>query len=237
MTDRLYERDAYLREVTARVVTVGEAGIELDRTVFYARGGGQPGDSGLLVTSDGVAIPIVDTVKGEGNFILHVPAAGSDLSGLHPGDRVTARIDWDRRHLHMRMHTCLHLLCAVVAAPVTGGNLTAEKGRLDFDLPEAGVDREALTRALNELIAADTPTALEWITDEALAAQPELVRTLSVQPPTGTGTVRLLRIPGVDLQPCGGTHVARTGEIGAVRVTRIEKKSRLNRRISVEFAD
>jgi len=236
MTERLYERDAYLKEVEARVVAAGEAGIELDRTVFYARGGGQPGDSGVLVMTDGSEIPIVDTVKGEGTAILHLPAGEADTAALVPGEVVTARIDWDRRHRHMRMHTALHLLCAVVDAPVTGGNLTADKGRLDFDLPEAGIDRDALSDALNRLVAADTATALEWITDDALAAQPELVKTMSVKPPTGTGAVRLLRIPGVDLQPCGGTHVARTGEIGAVRVTKIEKKSRLNRRISIELA-
>jgi misacylated tRNA(Ala) deacylase len=237
MTERLYERDAYLRETPARVIVVNETGIELDRTVFYARGGGQPGDSGVLVTAEGVEIPVVDTVKGEGSAILHLPAGGAaTVTTLKAGDPVTARIDWDRRHRHMRMHTALHLLCAVVDAPVTGGNLTADKGRLDFDLPEAGIDKEALTAALNRLIAADTRTALEWITDDELAAQPELVKTMSVQPPTGSGSVRLLRIPGVDLQPCGGTHVARTGEIGPVRVTKIEKKSRLNRRISIEFA-
>lgn len=236
MTERLYEQDAYLKETAARVVAITERGIELDRTVFYARGGGQPGDSGVLITSDGREVPIVDTVKGDGTAIVHLPAGDTALTALNAGDVVTARIDWDRRHRHMRMHTALHLLCAVVGAPVTGGNLTADKGRLDFDLPEAGIDKEALTRALNDLIAADTRTALEWITDEALAAQPELVKTMSVQPPTGTGSVRLLRIPGVDLQPCGGTHVARTGEIGSVRVTRIEKKSRLNRRISIELA-
>jgi len=235
MTERLYERDAYLRETDACVTAVSGHGIELDRTVFYARGGGQPGDSGRLLTEAGLEIPSADTVKGEGAAVLHLPAPGASLGGLKAGDRVTAGIDWDRRHRHMRMHTALHLLCAVVGAPVTGGNLTADKGRLDFDLPEAGIDRDALTRALNELIAADTETALEWISDATLAAQPELVKTLSVQPPTGTGTVRLLRIPGVDLQPCGGTHVARTGEIGAVRVTKIEKKSRLNRRISIEL--
>ncbi len=236
MTERLYERDAYIREIEARVVGVGEAGIELDRTVFYARGGGQPGDSGVLITADGAQIPIVDTVKGEGAAIMHLPAESAGASALKVGDAVTGRIDWGRRHRHMRMHTCLHLLCAVVDAPVTGGNLTAEKGRLDFDLPEAGIDKDSLTDALNRLIAADSETALEWITDDELAAQPDLVKTMSVQPPTGTGSVRLLRIPGVDLQPCGGTHVAHTGEIGPVRVTKIEKKSRLNRRISVEFA-
>lgn len=233
MTERIYEQDSYLREVTATVVAAGEAGVELDRTVFYARGGGQPGDSGVLVLESGEELPVLDTVKGDGQSILHMLEAGT----AHPevGVQLTARIDWTRRHKHMRMHTCLHLLCALVDAPVTGGNLNDEKGRLDFDLPEATVDKTALSEALNALITADTPTSLEWITDEALAAQPELVKTMSVQPPTGAGSVRLLRIPGVDLQPCGGTHVAATGEIGPVRVSKIEKKSRLNRRISVVF--
>jgi misacylated tRNA(Ala) deacylase len=158
-------------------------------------------------------------------------AGGSALEGA----TVTARLDWERRHQHMRMHTCLHLLCAVVAAPVTGGNLTSEKGRLDFDLPDATVDKEQLTEELNRLIAADVPTALSWISDEQLAQQPELVKTMSVSPPTGAGQVRLLQIEGIDLQPCGGTHVARTSEIGPVRIAKIEKKSRLNRRIAVVF--
>jgi misacylated tRNA(Ala) deacylase len=236
MTDRLYERDAYLRETDARVVAVHDGGVELDRTVFYARGGGQPGDSGVLITGDGLELAVRDTIKGDGSAILHV-LADSAAGGVRPGDVLRARIDWDRRHLHMRMHTCLHLLCALVDAPVTGGNLNDAKGRLDFDLPEATVDKVALAQALNELIEADTTTALEWITDEELAAQPELVKTMSVQPPTGAGSVRLLRIPGVDLQPCGGTHVAHTGEIGRVRVAKIEKKSRLNRRINVVFED
>lgn len=233
MTERLYETDAYLKEIDATVVAAHDQGIELDRTVFYARGGGQPGDSGVLVTANGVEVGIVDTVKGDGSAILHVPAEAS--ADLTAGTGVRARIDWGRRHRHMRMHTCLHLLCALVDAPVTGGNLNDVKGRLDFDLPESTVDKESLTAQLNELIEADTPTALEWISDAELAAQPELVKTMSVQPPTGAGSVRLLRIPGVDLQPCGGTHVARTGEIGRVRVAKIEKKSRLNRRINVVF--
>ena len=235
MTERLYERDAYLRESASRVVSVEPAGIVLDRTVFYARGGGQPGDSGALVTGDGTRVEIADTVKGEGDAIVHVPADPEAASSLAPGAEVQAVIDWDRRHRHMRMHTCLHLLCSLVDAPVTGGNLTAEKGRLDFDLPESTVDRETLTEALNGLIEADTPTSLEWISDDELAAQPELVKTMSVQPPTGAGSVRLLRIGEVALQPCGGTHVARTGEIGRVRVGKIEKKSRLNRRINIVF--
>jgi misacylated tRNA(Ala) deacylase len=235
MTVRLYEQDAYLSTCTATVVAVSDGGIELDQTVFYALGGGQPGDTGRLIAQDGARIDIVDTRKGEGAAILHVPAQPDHP--LRAGAKIQAEIDWDRRHRHMRMHTCLHLLCALVDAPVTGGNLGADRGRLDFDLPEATVDKEQLTRRLNELIAADTATALEWISDAELDAQPELVKTMSVTPPRGSGRVRLLSIPGVDLQPCGGTHVARTGEIGRVRVSKIEKKSRLNRRIAVVFDD
>jgi misacylated tRNA(Ala) deacylase len=233
MTERLYEQDGYLQETDAEVVAVREDGIVLDRTVFYARGGGQPGDSGVLKLPSGESIEVMDTVKGEGDEILHLVSAESSLP--QPGDRVQAQIDWQKRHLHMRMHTCLHLLCALVDAPVTGGNLNDQKGRLDFDLPESTVDKELLTAALNELIQSGIDTSLEWITDEELAAKPELVKTMSVQPPTGAGSVRLLRIGGVDLQPCGGTHVANTREIGPVRVSKIEKKSRLNRRINVVF--
>lgn len=238
MTERLYEHDAYQQKCEAEVVTVTADGVVLDQTVCYARGGGQPGDSGTLTLSDGRCLDVIDTMKGDGEAIVHVidpqalAAAAEDLIG----QRVQVCVDWARRHQHMRMHTCLHLLCALVDAPVTGGNLTAEKGRLDFDLPEASVDKVQLTDALNELIASDVGTSLDWITDAELAAQPELVKTMSVQPPTGAGRVRLLNIPGIDLQPCGGTHVARLSEIGPVRVTKIEKKSRLNRRISVAFA-
>lgn len=233
MTERVYEQDAYLRQIDAEVVAVREDAVVLDRTVFYARGGGQPGDSGVLVLPSGESLAVRDTVKGEGDEILHLVGTMSILPA--PGDCVQAQIDWERRHLHMRMHTCLHLLCALVDAPVTGGNLNDQKGRLDFDLPESTVDKTSLTAALNEFIQSGIDTSLEWITDDELAAKPELVKTMSVQPPTGTGSIRLLRVGEVDLQPCGGTHVANTREIGAVRVSKIEKKSRLNRRISVVF--
>jgi len=238
MTERLYEQEAYLRECESTVTRVVDDGLVLDRTVFYALGGGQPGDRGELLLPNGSALEVLDTRKGEGADIVHLidPRALADAGGQTlAGAGLTARIDWARRHLHMRMHTCLHLLCAVVAAPVTGGNLTDQKGRLDFDLPEAGIDKQQLTGELNRLIAADIPTSLEWISEAELAAQPELVKTMSVAPPTGAGQIRLLNIADVDLQPCGGTHVQRTGEIGRVRVAKIEKKSRLNRRISVVF--
>ncbi len=238
MTERLYEQDAYLKGCTATITEVVDAGVVLDRTVFYAMGGGQPGDRGTLTLEDGTELPVIDTRKGESGAVEHqvdaealASAGGRELIG----QTVTAAIDWERRYLHMRMHTCLHLLGAVVKAPVTGGNLTTEKGRLDFDLPEASVDKVTLTQALNSLIDQDVSTALRWITDAELDAQPELVRTMSVKPPSGAGRVRLLDIDGIDLQACGGTHVARTGEIGRVRVAKIEKKSRLNRRIAVVF--
>lgn len=235
MTERLYEQDAYLDHCDAVVTRVGGDGVALDRTVFYAVGGGQPGDTGRLSWGDGKGAAVVDTRKGEGDEIVHVLEPGAEVPP--EGASVRAVIDWPRRHRHMRMHTCLHLLCALVDAPVTGGNLSAEKGRLDFDLPESTVDKEALTASLNDLVSRDVATAIDWITDAELDARPELVRTMSVAPPRGAGRVRLLSIPGIDLQPCGGTHVARTGEIGRVRVTKIEKKSRLNRRISLVLED
>jgi len=235
MTERLYEQDGYLQRCDAVVAAAGDGAVVLDRTVFYALGGGQPGDTGYLEWGDGRRLPVLDTRKGEGDDILHVVEAGAALPPV--GTPVIAVIDWQRRHRHMRMHTCLHLMCALVDAPVTGGNLTAEKGRLDFDLPESTVDKDVLSEGLNALVGRDIATSTEWISDAELDAQPELVKTMSVAPPRGAGRVRLLSIPGVDLQPCGGTHVARTGEIGRVRVTRIEKKSRLNRRIVVVLED
>jgi len=238
MTERLYEQDAYLQRCEATITAVTDDGLVLDRTFFYAMGGGQPGDTGRLQLADGTVLTVTDTRKGDGADIVHLvdpnalAAAGGEAL---VGAPVEGAIDWERRHRHMRMHTCLHLLGAVVGAPVTGGNLTADKGRLDFDLPEATLDKDSLTAALNALVERDAATTLRWITDEELDAQPELVRTMSVQPPKGAGRIRLLDIEGIDLQACGGTHVARTGEIGRVRVAKIEKKSRLNRRVAVVF--
>jgi misacylated tRNA(Ala) deacylase len=233
MTQRLYEKDTYLKACEATVMRVDGDRVVLDRTVFYPMGGGQPGDSGVLVRGDGSLITVIDTRKGQGDEIDHIVAP--DTSPPKIGDTVEARIDWQRRHRHMRMHTALHLLCSLVDAPVTGGNLGEDRGRLDFDLPEPTVDKQSLTQALNQLVDHDLTTAIEWITDDELDAQPELVRTMSVAPPRGSGAVRLLRIAEVDLQPCGGTHVARTGEIGRVRVAKIEKKSKHNRRVAVVF--
>ena len=233
MTEELFRSDAYQRECEAQIVSVDENGIQLDRTVFYPQGGGQPGDRGELALPDGNVIPIVDTRKGEsGDTLLHVPADGT----LPPevGTKVIARIDWSLRYPRMRMHTCLHLLSAVLPYPVTGGSVRDDSGRLDFDLPESP-DKEQVTAELNRLVAEDLPIAYRWISDAELDAQPDLVKTMSVQPPRGQGQVRLVEIAGVDLQPCGGTHVARTGEIGRVRVRKIEKKGRQNRRVNIVF--
>lgn len=233
MTEELFRSDAYLRECSAIVTAADAHGIRLDRTIFYPQGGGQPGDRGVLRLGDGREIVIVDTRKGEAEGeILHIPAEGSALP--EAGAAVTAVIDWSLRHPRMRMHTCLHLLSAVLPYPVTGGSVRDDSGRLDFDLPETP-DKEWVTAELNRLIAEDRAVSYRWISDAELDAQPELVKTLSVQPPRGQGRVRLVEIAGTDLQPCGGTHVARTGEIGRVRVSKIEKKGRLNRRVNIVF--
>ena len=234
--DAIFRTDPYTRSCEATVLRADESGIRLDRTVFYPMGGGQPGDHGVLRLADGSVIPIRDTVKGTGPDDI-LPLTGPGVTLPAAGAKVTAEIDWERRHRLMRMHTCLHLLCAVVPGEVTGGQVGDGKGRLDFNLPEGGLDKEAIAAALNRLIEEDHPVRPVWITDEELAAKPELVRTMSVKPPTGAGRVRLLEIEGVDLQPCGGTHVRRTGEIGPVQVGKIESKGRQNRRISIAFAE
>lgn len=231
-TEPLFQGNAYLKGCEARVLECIAQGIVLDRTVFYPLGGGQPGDSGWLRTADGRSARIVDTRKSEAGRILHVPESAAH--GLAQGDAVHVSIDWERRYAHMRMHTTLHLLGSILKFGVTGGQIAADKGRLDFDTQEE-IDRERVTAALNELIRADSPVNSQWITDEELARQPELIRTMSVRPPVGAGRIRLLEIPGVDLQPCGGTHVARTGEIGSVQVTKIESKGRHNRRVIVSW--
>jgi misacylated tRNA(Ala) deacylase len=231
----LFRDDAYLKSCEAEVLSAAPEGIRLDRTVFYPEGGGQPGDTGRLRLADGGEVAILDTRKGEGrDEVLLIPAEGAVLPAA--GDTVTAEVDWDRRYAHMRMHTCMHLLCSLVQGDVTGGQVGAEKSRLDFNLPDGSPDKAWLTEELNRLIREDRPVRPIWITDAELAAKPELVRTMSVKPPSGAGHVRLLEIEGVDLQPCGGTHVARTGEIGAVEVGKIENKGKQNRRINIRFA-
>ena len=228
----VFREDAYARTCEATVTQVDERGIRLDRTVFYPTGGGQPGDSGLIRLADGSAIAIADTLKGATpDEIIHVPASGS--RAVAPGIKVSAEIDWPRRHRLMRMHTCLHLLSAVIPGDVTGGQVGDGKCRLDFNLPEAKLDKAHIESELNRLIAEDHPVRARWITNEELAARPELVRTMAVKPPMGQGRVRLLEIEGVDLQPCGGTHVARTGEIGPVEVVKLESKGKQNRRVNL----
>jgi misacylated tRNA(Ala) deacylase len=235
MTELLFRDDAYARSCTARVAAIDGRGIRLDRTVFYPMGGGQPGDSGRLVLAGGEAIEIVDTQKGDlPDAVIHVPASGAAPPAI--GAELTAEIDWPRRHRLMRMHTCLHLLCSLVPGAVTGGQVADGRGRLDFDVAPSSLDKEAIAHDLNALIAAGHRVAPRWISDAELSARPDLVRTMSVKPPSGTGRVRLIEIAGVDLQPCGGTHVADVGEIGRIAVAKIENKGRQNRRIIVAFA-
>ncbi|NRB00735.1 MAG: alanyl-tRNA editing protein [Rhodobacteraceae bacterium] len=233
MTDLLFRNDAYQRDAEGRVVQVTEDGnLVLDRSLFYPTSGGQPGDAGLI-RWDGGEATIATTVKGQGTQVVLVPDAESDRPA--PGTAVQQRIDWERRYGHMRVHTALHLLSVVIPLPVSGGSIGAEKGRLDFNMETPPEDKLALQDALNALIARDLPVAEDWITDEELAANPGLVKTMSVAPPMGAGRVRLVRIgegaDQIDLQPCGGTHVARTGEIGKIRLGKIEKKGALNRRV------
>lgn len=236
-TEALFREDAYLVRAQAVVTAVNErGGIVLDRTVFYPTGGGQPGDTGTIALGDGRVIQIATTVKGDApDEIVHVPAADQPVPDI--GASVDLELDWERRYRHMRMHSCLHLLSAVLPYPVTGGQIGEDKGRLDFAMDDAPPDKQAITVRLNELVAADDAVAMEWISDDALAANPDLVKTMSVKPPTGSGKVRLVRIEGRDLQPCGGTHVRRTGEIGSVEVVKIVSKGRQNRRVSVAFSE
>ncbi len=233
MTERLFLDQPTLRSTEATVLASAETGIVLDRTVFYARSGGQPGDTGML-RWDGGETPIADTIKGEGETILHIPAPGAALPP--PGTTVTAAIDWDRRHKLMRMHTAMHLLCSLIkGAAVTGGSVGADRSRLDFDLPHPP-PKEEIEAGLNALIDADLPVNIEWVDEAVLDSDPGLVRTMSVSPPRGMGRLRLMRIGDaalVDLQPCGGTHVSRTGEIGRMSVVKIENKGKQNRRIII----
>lgn len=243
MTTLMFRDDAYLTRTTARVVAVGETGVVLDRTIFYPRGGGQPGDVGLLRRQDGTAIPIADTIYGEDrSTVVHVPApdapgGGRELAGRDlVGQDVVAEIDWEIRHTRMRIHTALHLLSVVLPYPVTGGAIGDGDGRLDFDIPDAGLDREDVAARLNELVRRNAPVSERWISDAELDANPGLVKTMSVQPPRGAGRVRLVAIGDIDLQPCGGTHVRSTEEIGTVLVTDIQKKGKQNRRVRIALA-
>jgi misacylated tRNA(Ala) deacylase len=233
MTEELFREDAYKCECEATVIATAPGKVILDRTIFYPTGGGQPGDHGVLVAAGGLELAITDTVKNEAG-IAHLCAEDAALPS--PGDKVTARIDWDRRYLHMRMHSCMHLLCAAVPCGVTGGQIGAAKSRIDFDTGDHVLDKEQITSELNRMVAEDLPLTHRWITAAELDASPELVRTMSVQPPRSGGRIRLMEVEGVDLQPCGGTHVAHTGEIGPVAVSKIENKGKRNRRVNVVFA-
>lgn len=237
MTEELFREDSYLKSCAATVMAVDERGVQFDQTVFYPVGGGQPGDTGALVLSNGSKIAVTGTFKdretGE-----HIHALEDGVAVPAVGDVVTAEIDWDRRYKLMRMHSALHLLCATIEGGVTGGQIGEEKSRLDFDLQDTNLDKEAITAHLNELVEQAQPMSHRWITDEEMAANEDLVRTMSVKPPSNAGRVRLMEIAGgVDLQPCGGTHVANTSEIGELRVGKIENKGKHNRRVNVHLVN
>lgn len=235
MTDLLFRDDAYLKSTTANVLSVDDRGIELDRTIFYPTGGGQIGDTGALIRANGDRIAIADTRKGDSlDSVRHIPAPGS--ARLEPGEPVTLEIDWPRRYALMRLHTALHVMSCVVVAPVTGGNISPEKGRLDFDIDVSLLNATRIEQETNALIARAIQTETVWITDEEMDARPELVKTMSVKPPRGAGRVRLLQIPGIDLQPCGGTHVRNIAEIGGIRVTRIKSEGKHNKRVEIVLA-
>ncbi len=237
-TEALFREDSYLRTAEANVVSVNErGGVILDRTIFYATSGGQPGDTGHFERADGTRIAIAATVTGETkDEIIHVPAPGQDLPAV--GERLKLAIDWERRHLLMRMHTACHLLSVVCPFPITGAAVAENDSRVDFDIPDAGYSKEDVTAKMMELVRADHPVFIRWITDEEFAANPGLVKSKNVRPPSGTGRIRLVCIgenESVDSQPCGGTHVARTGEVGEIHIGKIEKKGRENRRFRIRF--
>jgi misacylated tRNA(Ala) deacylase len=234
-TELLFREDAYLKTASARVVAVDERGIVLDRTIFYPQGGGQAGDTGVLLRAAGAPVPISGTFKGGAvDSVLHVPAPGAPLPDV--GETLTLEVDWARRYALMRLHTALHVMSCVVVAPVSGGNIAPDKGRLDFDIDMSALNAERIERETNALIARGVGTETVWITDAELDARPELVKTMSVQPPRGAGRVRLLKIAGIDLQPCGGTHVRNIAEIGGIRVLRIRNEGKRNRRVEIALA-
>lgn len=238
MTELVFRDDPYAKEVEARLLAVNDrGGLIFDRSNFYATGGGQPGDRGLLHVEGRAPIAIATTVYDGDRRLVHVPAEPIDTP-IPEGSPVRLVLDWETRYRHMRVHTSLHLLCSLVPFPVTGGQIATDGGRLDFDIPEAGVlDKAELTERLNALIDADHPVTTRWISDAELEPNPQLVRTMAVKPPLGTGRVRLVAIGDIDLQPCGGTHVAATREIGRVEVAKIEKKGRQNRRIRINLVE
>lgn len=234
-TQLLFRADAYLKTAPAVVTRANEHGVELDRTIFYPTGGGQPGDTGVLVRDNGERVAVIDTRKGESqDSVLHI--LGPSTRPPMPGETLALEIDWQRRYALMRLHTALHVMSCVVVAPVTGGNIAPDKARLDFDIDMSLLDAATIERETNALIARGVATETVWITDAELDARPELVKTMSVKPPRGAGRIRLLRIPGIDLQPCGGTHVGNIAEIGAIRVIRIRNEGRRNRRVEIALA-
>jgi misacylated tRNA(Ala) deacylase len=245
-TELIFRDDAYATTATATVTAcidmgLGKKGIELDRTLFYPLGGGQPGDAGVLVRANGERLSVADTRKGEEpGSVLHLLAPGSFAPGsalLEPGERLSLELDWARRYALMRLHTALHLLSCVVVAPVSGGNIAPDRGRLDFDIEMSQLDAAKIERETNALIARAVDTTTVWISDEELDAQPELVKTMSVQPPRGAGRVRLLCIPDIDLQPCGGTHVRNIGEIKGIRVLGLRNVGKRNKRVEIALVD
>ncbi|HXT05329.1 MAG TPA: alanyl-tRNA editing protein [Roseiarcus sp.] len=236
MTEPLFRTDPYARQAAARVVEAASGRVVLDIALFYPRGGGQPGDRGELILADGAAIAVADTVYDPDRAtMLLVPAEGAVLPPL--GEAVTARLDWPLRYARMRAHTALHLLSVALPYPVTGGSVGEAEGRLDFDSGEMAFDRAEIEARLNAMVGADAAVTTRWITDAELEANPGLVKTMKVKPPMGTGRVRLVEIAGLDLQPCGGTHVARLSEIGRIEVTGIEKKGKQNRRVRIRLPD
>lgn len=234
-TEEIFRNDSYRRSCTATIIDVAEDAIILDRTLCYPSGGGQPGDHAVLTKEDGGIIAIIDTVYGSDGAILHKIAAAERVK-IQSGDQVRVQIDWDRRYRHMRVHSCLHLLSAILPYPVTGGQIRELEGRLDFDIATPGLDKVALTKQLNDLIAADHAVTMESIDEAELDRNPGLVRTMAVAPPRGRGSVRLIRIADCDLQPCGGTHVQHCGEIGVAAITKIEKKGSRNRRVRIALS-
>jgi misacylated tRNA(Ala) deacylase len=235
ITGLLFRENAYLKTATACVVAVHERGIELDRTIFYPQGGGQIGDTGALLRAGGERIQITNTLKGEAiDSVVHVPVPS--LPQFEPGETLTLEIDWERRYRLMRLHTALHVMSCVVVAPVTGGNISPDKARLDFDIDMSLLDAGRIEQETNALIARGIETKTVWVTDDELDARPELIKTMSVQPPRGSGRVRLLKIPGIDLQPCGGTHVRNIAEIGGIRVLKIRSEGKRNKRVEIALA-